>query len=174
MTHHRAVALVTMLAGFGAVPTLEGCSGAPVTGCSLTDSSCADAAVAVPDAHAPPPTNDASGSASDAAVGADASCLPFVDDAGVTHGCAAGGHGMGDHDDGGGMAPPPSDASPDAANLPFGASCLDNAQCASGVCFDYKVKGTFCTQTCSSDSDCPATTPTTQLGCNGMGFCRVP
>ena len=96
-------------------------------------------------------------------------CL-YVDDAGVTHGCAGGGMGPGDRDDGGGApAPPPPDANPDSRNLPFGAECLDNQQCQSMICFFYRVKGQFCTQLCSVDSDCPSAS----LGCGGMGVCRV-
>jgi hypothetical protein len=117
---------------------------------------------------AAPATGDAAGdTAGDAA--ADVGCPLTVDDAGVTHGCGRGGQGPGDHDDGGGMAPPPPDAAPDAANLPFGASCLDNAQCDSGMCFDFTVRGTFCTKPCGSNADCPMQS----LGCNGMGVCRV-
>lgn len=110
------------------------------------------------------------GAASDGGGGAADACVFTVDDAGVTHGCGKGGMGPGDRDDGGdAAAPPPSDASPDAADLPFGTSCLGNAQCASGLCFDYAVKGTFCTKTCSSNADCPPPS----LGCNGMGVCRM-
>jgi hypothetical protein len=123
---------------------------------------------------APPldPGGDASGSADATPAtdgAADASCPLSVDDAGVTHGCGKGGQGPGDHDDGGGVTAPPSDASPDAIDLPFGASCLDNGQCASGMCFDYSAKGTFCTKTCNSNADCPSESS----GCNGMGVCRV-
>lgn len=96
-------------------------------------------------------------------------CVLWVDDAGVSHGCGSGDNGPGDHDDGGGAAkPPPSDASPDASDLPLGASCLDNAQCASDICFDYNVRGTFCTQRCWTNADCPPPAN----GCNGMGVCR--
>jgi hypothetical protein len=96
-------------------------------------------------------------------------CL-YVDDAGVTHGCTGGGQGPGDRDDGGGApTPPPPDANPDAFNLGFGAECLDNKQCASMICFFYRVKGQFCTQVCNGNSDCPDAS----LGCGGMGVCRV-
>jgi hypothetical protein len=112
----------------------------------------------------------------DAAVDASAACTVdaghclVVDDAGVSHGCAAGSMGPGDRDDGGGLglAGRP-DASADAMNLPFGAECLDNAQCQSQICFDYRVKGWFCTRFCSCDSDCPAPS----LGCGGQGVCRM-
>jgi hypothetical protein len=112
------------------------------------------------------------GSADDATSG-DAvaeACVFTVDDAGVTHGCGHGGQGPGDHDDGGGAPPPPPpDAALDASDLPVGASCWDNAQCASGICFDYTVKGQFCTVRCDANADCPDTS----LGCNGMGVCRA-
>ena len=107
--------------------------------------------------------------AADASLDAKPHCL-FVDDAGVTHGCSSGGAGPGDRDDGGGAAPaPPPDASPDAINQPFGAECLDNAQCASMICYLYRVKGQFCTQLCNLDGDCPPPSP----GCSGQGVCRV-
>jgi hypothetical protein len=96
-------------------------------------------------------------------------CVLLVDDAGVTHGCAGGGKGPGDHDDGGGSAdPPPPDAALDASDLGLGASCWDNSQCASGICFDYAVRGTFCTQRCWTNANCPPPAN----GCNGMGVCR--
>jgi hypothetical protein len=116
-----------------------------------------------------------SGDPSEPAAGVDAAtdaaCTPLVDDAGVTHGCGQGGVGSGDHDDGGGQTvPPPTDASPDASDLPFGAPCQSDAQCASGVCFDYTVRGTLCTKKCSTNGDCPSPSP----GCNGQGVCRMP
>jgi hypothetical protein len=102
-------------------------------------------------------------------VDAGAHCL-IVDDAGVSHGCNQGGMGPGDRDDGGGLpnAAPP-DAAVDAMNQPFGAECLFNAQCASNICFLYRVKGQFCTRFCACDSDCPPPS----LGCGGQGVCRV-
>jgi hypothetical protein len=98
-------------------------------------------------------------------------CL-VVDDAGVTHGCTSGGTGIGDHDDGGGLpnAPPP-DASATATDLPFGAECLDNGQCQSDLCFDFRVRGQFCTTICTLDSDCPS--PPAAYGCNGQGICKI-
>src|SRR5690348_13839707 len=100
-------------------------------GSSSTSESPADAG------RASDATTAESGAASDAGAN-DSGCVGVrVDDAGVTHGCAAGGQGPGDRDDGGGATAPPSDASADASNLPFGASCLNNAQCDSGICFDY-------------------------------------
>ena len=106
----------------------------------------------------------------DAATTADAgACKLWVDDAGVTEGCGMGAMGPGDRDDGGGAAaPPPPDAALDASDLPFGASCWDNAQCASDICFYYQVRGTFCTQRCWTNANCPPPAN----GCNGMGVCR--
>jgi hypothetical protein len=116
---------------------------------------------------------------SDAAAPTDAGCTGLVvDEAGVTHGCGAGGMGIGDKDDGGGLPPPPPPTvSMDAMNLPYASSCWNNAQCTSGICFDYKVKGTFCTQTCKTSADCPLLPDsggTMSAGCNGMGVCRIP
>lgn len=78
--------------------------------------------------------------------------------------------GPGDRDDGGGLPPAgPPDASADARNLPLGAACLNNGQCASSLCFLYRVKGQFCTQPCGCDADCPPPSP----GCGGMHVCRA-
>ncbi len=110
-----------------------------------------------------------SSTGADAGIDAFVRCL-LVSDSGVTYGCSQGGVGPGDRDDGGGAPlPPPPDQSPDAMNLPFGAECLFNAQCASDICFFYRVKGQFCTQLCTVDSDCPPAS----LGCSGQGVCRV-
>lgn len=109
---------------------------------------------------------------SDAPIGCtseDASHCLIVDDAGVSHGCTQGGMGPGDRDDGGGMVAPPPDAAADAMNQPFGAECLRNDQCTSHICFDYRVKGQFCTQFCACNADCPPAS----LGCSGQGVCRV-
>jgi hypothetical protein len=120
---------------------------------------------------------DGSGESADAGADASVSCPQdaapaclLVDDAGLSHGCGTGGMGPGDRDDGGGMtAPPPPDLGVDVRNQPFGAPCLFNAQCTSNICFLYRVKGQFCTQTCSCNADCPPPS----LGCGGMGVCRV-
>ena len=141
---------------------LVGCSssvkGAAAIACGAVDDPCPDAAS---------PGDAAPESAADVAVAVDAHCS-YVDDAGVTHGCGGGGHGPGDHDDGGGIESGAPDVAIDASNLPFGSPCWDNAQCTSGVCYDYKVKGQFCSASCTTNADCPAPS----LGCNGMGFCR--
>ncbi len=114
-----------------------------------------------------PAANDAG--VADGGVDAFVRCL-YVDDGGVTHGCRSGSQGPGDRDDGGGAPPPPPpNVPPDAMNLPFGAECLDDAQCASTICFDYVVKGQFCTQLCTTSADCPPPS----LGCSGQGVCRV-
>jgi hypothetical protein len=145
----RVLALCLLAAGWF---SMDGCSSAGEPG--------ADAAV--PD-----------GGAQDAAAVCPADAAPhclIVDDAGVSHGCAGGGMGPGDRDDGGGLpAAPPPDAAADAMNLPFGAECLRNAQCLSSICFDYRVKGQFCTQFCNCNTDCPPAS----LGCSGQGVCRV-
>jgi hypothetical protein len=137
---------------------LTGCTGGLVTANPASDEDSGGA------------SSEASADGAGAGDAPSDACLLWVDDAGVTHGCNRGGQGPGDHDDGGDAGPaPPPDASPDATDLPFGASCLDNAQCASDLCFDYTVKGQFCSQTCDASADCPETS----LGCNGMGVCRV-
>ncbi len=130
---------------------------------------CAAAALAL---VLPAACSKKSSSASGVDGGADLAivrCL-YVDDAGVTHGCLGGGMGPGDRDDGGGAplvgAP---DASADLMNLPFGAECLNNGQCASNICYYYRVKGQFCTQLCATNADCPPSS----LGCGGQYVCRV-
>src|SRR5579884_4263121 len=127
---------------------LTGCTGNVVTANPAgSDEGGSTSAEASTDAAG---ASDASTAATDAASDA---CVLTVDEAGVTHGCGQGGHGPGDRDDGGDAGgPPPPDAAPDATDLPFGASCLDNAQCASDVCFDYAVKGQFCTQLCDANA----------------------
>jgi hypothetical protein len=149
-----------------------GCSssgGTPEGACTASDPSCVGATDAGHDSGVTP---DGASHVSDGGTDADASCMFTVDEAGVTHGCGRGGVGPGDHDDGGDAgAPPPPDAALDASDLPLGAPCWDNAQCASDLCFDYVVKGTFCTKRCSSNADCPSPP---FMGCNGMGVCRMP
>jgi hypothetical protein len=147
---------------------VTGCSGAAAGPDSpgAADSSTGDVAVG----EASPGDDSASPITDAGADVADALCVLLVDDAGVTHGCSGGGKGPGDKDDGGGAAaPPPPDAALDASDLPLGAPCWDNAQCLSGICFDYAVRGTFCTQRCWTAGDCPPP----MNGCNGMGVCRM-
>jgi len=58
----------------------------------------------------------------------------------------------------------------DGGLLPFLAACTQNAQCTTGLCFDFPAKGDFCTKPCTSPADCPAPSP----GCNGKGVCKAP
>lgn len=164
------IAVVTALV-LGAI--VVGCSSSgsttPEGACTSSDPSCVGKSDAGHDSGVSAEDTGAGDAGSDAA---DATCAFTVDDAGVTHGCGHGANGPGDRDDGGDSGgPPPPDASRDASDLPLGAPCWDNAQCSSGMCFDYAVKGTFCTKPCSSDADCPSPT---FMGCNGMGVCRIP
>jgi hypothetical protein len=167
-----ALAFPLVAGGLAALAMLVACSSgssAPDGVCRPSDPSCnptstVEAGVpvdAATEAQVAPPT--------EASTTPDA-CHLWVDDSGVTQGCGSGGMGPGDRDDGGGSAaPPPPDAALDASNLPFGASCWDNVQCASDLCFDYKVRGTFCSRICMTNIDCPPPSP----GCNGMGVCRM-
>jgi hypothetical protein len=160
--------------------TLAACGGggsAPNGACSASDPACDPGAGDSGGLDAHPGNQDSAAEATatgpnDASVDVHAdACVLWIDDAGVTQGCGSGGMGPGDRDDGGGAPPPPPpDAALDAANLGFGASCWDNAQCASDLCFDYKARGQFCSQICMQNADCPSTSP----GCNGMGVCRQP
>jgi hypothetical protein len=145
-----------------------GAAAAQSDGGDTTDSAGTEDAVSS-GTDASPATDGGTSIVDSSADAAETLCVLWVDDAGVSHGCGTGDNGPGDHDDGGGAAkPPPSDASPDASDLPLGASCLDNAQCVSDICFYYQVRGTFCTQRCWTNADCPPPAN----GCNGMGVCR--
>lgn len=169
-----ALALLLLFVPGIALAACSSSGTAPNGACSASDPACAPGggdSGAVGDAQLV--THDAAAeatpmTATDAST--DATCTLWVDDAGVTQGCGAGDNGPGDRDDGGGGPPPaPPDAALDASDLGFGASCWDNAQCASDLCFDYKVRGQFCSQICTQNADCPSTSP----GCNGMGVCRT-
>ena len=152
-----------------------GCSSSggttPEGACTPSDPSCVGATDSGHDSHVAVDTGSGSSSGGNVVdASADATCTLKVDDAGVSHGCGPGDNGPGDRDEGGDAGPPPPpDASRDATDLPLGAPCWDNAQCASGICFDYAVKGQFCTQRCWTDDNCPPPMD----GCNGMGVCRV-
>lgn len=167
----EAVTLLLLSACGGGGATPDGACSASNPACdpaSAGDSGQLEARATTHDAaaEAAPVSDDASASAD----GSDSGCGLWVDDAGVTQGCGQGGMGEGDRDDGGGApAPPPPDAALDASDLGFGASCWDNAQCASDLCFDYKARGQFCSQVCTTNAECPSTSP----GCNGMGVCRM-
>lgn len=52
----------------------------------------------------------------------------------------------------------------------FMAPCADDAECASGMCHDFKAKGPHCSHACESDADCESPSP----GCNLMGVCKAP
>jgi hypothetical protein len=55
--------------------------------------------------------------------------------------------------------------------LPFGATCTDNTDCASGNCHEFNQQMvTICTQACSQNMPCPPESG----GCNMMGLCRPP
>lgn len=163
---------IRMASALVLVAMVIGCSSSGATpegACTASDPSCVGGGTTDAGHDSASAIDGGGGGGGDAA---DASCTLTVDDAGITHGCGRGGMGPGDHDDGGDAGPPPPpDASHDASDLPLGAPCWDNAQCASGTCFDYAVKGTFCTKPCTSDADCPSPT---FMGCNAMGVCRIP
>jgi len=54
--------------------------------------------------------------------------------------------------------------------LRFGTACMEDAQCASGLCFNFNAKGKHCSKSCMADGDCPAGS----TGCNNMGICKIP
>lgn len=53
----------------------------------------------------------------------------------------------------------------------FGAPCTQSSDCQSMDCFDFNSKGMRCTQPCTTAADCPNPP---NLGCSGMGQCKVP
>jgi hypothetical protein len=57
-----------------------------------------------------------------------------------------------------------------ASGLPFLASCTTNAECATGLCFNFNSKGLHCTHACDSAAECEASSP----GCNNMNVCKAP
>jgi hypothetical protein len=95
-------------------------------------------------------------------------------------------------------APPSAAPAPaPAANAPsdalaakaFGAPCVEDAQCAGGVCFHKRLKGPdagkerrggddpvehdgYCSLRCNDDADCPV--PLTKGRCGARGMCKRP
>lgn len=67
------------------------------------------------------------------------------------------------------------DEAPDAeagasAKLPFMSACTTDEECETGRCHSFTQRGSFCTKSCESVTDCPA--PST--GCNRRGICKAP
>jgi hypothetical protein len=153
--NRRALAIAAGVFVFGAI-----------VACTSTNTECVPGDPSCPGRTSP--AGDASASAADASH---ADVCVFITESGATRGCSPGSQGPGDRDDGGDASiVGPPDVAADATNLPFMAPCDSNPQCASGICYDFVVKGYFCTTMCTADTDCPAPSP----GCNGMGFCRAP
>jgi hypothetical protein len=80
---------------------------------------------------------------------------------------------------------------PDAAppGKPFGAACIEDAECSGGVCFHKRLKTPdagkerrgaddpvehegYCSIRCNDDSDCPV--PLTKGRCGARGMCKRP
>ncbi len=57
------------------------------------------------------------------------------------------------------VPPPPVDAGPPATNLPLGAACARDAECASHVCAQTPGIVSGCAQPCTRDADCLAVNP---------------
>ncbi len=49
------------------------------------------------------------------------------------------------------------------------ATCEEDADCDSGLCYGFNARGPHCTRTCDDADDCPAPSP----GCNGKGVCKI-
>jgi hypothetical protein len=62
------------------------------------------------------------------------------------------------------------------ANLPFGAPCATNEECSTGRCELIHRHGRRCTQSCSTNADCPAGSLQPRIGdaqkCNTRRICR--
>ena len=54
--------------------------------------------------------------------------------------------------------------------LPFLSPCSTDAECETGLCYDFNAQGPHCSKTCTSAAECPS--PSTE--CNGMGVCKLP
>ncbi len=63
-----------------------------------------------------------------------------------------------------------ADAASCAATRAFGEACTDACECASALCFTFGDGTSACTQTCSSDAECPVGSMGQR--CNLMGVCR--
>jgi len=81
----------------------------------------------------------------------------------------AAGCGCGSSSTPGDAGPADAAATGDAADLPFGADCTDNTQCASGVCIQFG-QGRWCTLACTDASQCPVGSQGQK--CNLQGYCR--
>jgi hypothetical protein len=58
----------------------------------------------------------------------------------------------------------------DAGLLPFMSPCSTNAECDTGLCFNFNARGSHCSKPCTQATDCPP--PST--GCSGMNVCKSP
>jgi len=84
-------------------------------------------------------------------------------------------------------APATSGARGDAGGKLFGAACVDDAECAGGVCFHKRIKAPdagrerrgardpeehdgYCSLRCDTDADCPM--PLTRGKCGARGMCK--
>jgi hypothetical protein len=82
---------------------------------------------------------------------------------------SASGSGTGGSDGGAGGKDAGGDAA-DGGLLPFMSPCTANAQCETGLCWNFPTKGSHCSKMCATDADCPPPSP----GCNPQGVCRAP
>jgi len=57
----------------------------------------------------------------------------------------------------------------DGGGAAFGATCAQDTDCASGVCFSGKQVA-FCSTKCSKDADCPS--PPGAGVCSKRGYCK--
>lgn len=50
------------------------------------------------------------------------------------------------------------------------AQCDSDAECTTGLCFSFNMKGKRCSRRCTSASECPPPS----AGCNNQGVCKAP
>lgn len=57
--------------------------------------------------------------------------------------------------------------------LPFGSSCEDDDECASGLCFPFGSDGPHCTIECEDASTCPPQNTGDDPKCSNHGVCKT-
>jgi hypothetical protein len=87
--------------------------------------------------------------------------------------CAANGGGYGACScvDAGNVIDAEVDVGDAGSGLPFGATCAQPGDCASGVCFVGGMRS-FCSLHCKTPQDCPV--PPTIGVCNNKDYCKAP
>ena len=154
MVRRGLVAGVPVLSAFAAFVALAGCASPAPTAVTTPD----DAGIG-------------SGSSSGGHSSSGSSSGVSSSSSGSSGGTASSSSGSsGGSSDGGDAGAPEGEGG--AGNLAFGAACTTASQCSTDDCQLFAgMGGDYCTKPCTVDSDCPNPP---NLGCNGMGYCKVP